>query len=132
MAKGSAARKGERRPAERDPIARVYVDVPLAHLDRTFDYQVPEHLDAAAVPGCRVRVRFAGQLVDGFLLERGETTEHVGRLAYLERVTSSEQVLSGQLAALARQVADRYGGTFLDVVRLAIPPRHARVEAEPT
>jgi hypothetical protein len=30
-----------------------------------------------------------------------------------------------------RAVADRTGGTLWDVVRLALPPRHARVEAEP-
>ena len=36
---------------------------------------------------------------------------------------------------LAREVADRYAGTLADVLRLAVPPRHARVEAaaaEPT
>nr|WP_253830558.1 primosomal protein N' [Prauserella aidingensis] len=113
-------------------MARVAVDVPLPHLDRTFDYQVPAELDARAVAGCRVRVRFAGQLVDGFLVERAATTEHRGRLAFLERVVSSEVVLTPQLATLCRAVADRYGGTFMDVARLAIPPRHATVEAEPT
>ncbi|WP_431879795.1 primosomal protein N' [Amycolatopsis sacchari] len=126
-----AARKGQQQPAAHDPIARIVVDVPLAHLDRTFDYQVPDKLDADAVPGCRVRVRFAGQLVDGFLIERAATTEHTGRLAFLERVTSSEPVLSPRLAALARTVAQRYGGTMIDVLRLAIPPRHAKAEGEP-
>ncbi|TNC23063.1 primosomal protein N' [Amycolatopsis alkalitolerans] len=126
-----AARKGRPEPAATGPIARIVVDVPLAHLDRTFDYQVPAKSDAEAVPGCRVRVRFAGQLVDGFLLERAATTEHTGRLAFLERVTSGEPVLSARLAALARTVAERYGGTMIDVLRLAIPPRHAKAEAEP-
>jgi primosomal protein N' (replication factor Y) len=124
-------RKGQQQPAANDPIARIVVDVPLAHLDRTFDYQVPDKLDEAAVPGCRVRVRFAGQLVDGFLIERAATTEHTGRLAFLERVTSSEPVLSPRLASLARTVAERYGGTMIDVLRLAIPPRHAKAEGEP-
>ncbi|MQA07602.1 MAG: primosomal protein N' [Pseudonocardiaceae bacterium] len=124
------ARKGERRPAAHLPIARVYVDVPLAHLDRPFDYQVPEQLDADAVPGCRVRVRFAGQLVDGYLVQRVSDTDHVGRLAFLERVTSPEPVLTPELAELARGVADRYAGCMVDVLRLAIPPRHAKVEAE--
>ncbi|NKQ53706.1 primosomal protein N' [Amycolatopsis sp. K13G38] len=125
------ARKGQQTPAAERPIARVIVDVPLAHLDRTFDYQVPDKLDAEAVPGCRVRVRFAGQLVDGFLLDRADTTEHTGRLAFLERVTSSEPVLDPRLASLARTVAERYGGTMIDVLRLAIPPRHAKAEGEP-
>ena len=35
------------------------MDLPLAHLDRPFDYLVPERLAAQARPGVRVRVRFA-------------------------------------------------------------------------
>lgn len=128
----TAAKKnrGQTQPAPERPIARVIVDVPLPHLDRTFDYQVPAGMRETAVAGCRVRVRFAGQLVDGFLLERADTTEHQGRLSFLERVVSSEPVLSADLASYARAVADRYGGSLIDVLRLAIPPRHAKTEEE--
>ncbi|MEW9527964.1 primosomal protein N' [Microbispora sp. NPDC049125] len=112
------------------PVARVVVDIPLPHLDRPFDYLVPTTMDAEAVPGCRVRVRFAGQLADGFLLERVAESAHQGRLAFLERVISPEAVLTPEIAGLARAVADRYAGTMSDVLRLAVPPRHARVEAE--
>ena len=125
------AKKGARRSAEVLPVARVAVDTPLSHLDRPFDYLVPAELDSDAVPGCRVRVRFAGRLVDGFLLERVAKSEHEGRLGFLERVTSPEPVLAPEIAALAREVADRYAGTLTDVLRLAIPPRHARAEAAP-
>jgi primosomal protein N' (replication factor Y) len=90
---------------------------------------VPEQLADAAVPGCRVRVRFAGQLVDGYLLGREAASEHAGRLAFLERVISPEPVLTPEIAGLARAVADRYAGTLADVLRLAIPPRHAGAES---
>lgn len=126
-----AARRGERTPAATLPVARICVDVPLAHLDRPFDYRVPAELDADAVPGVRVRVRFAGQLVDGFLLERAAESDHKGTLAYLDKVVSPEPVLGPDAAALARAVADRYGGMMIDVLRLAVPPRHARAEKEP-
>lgn len=112
-------------------MARVFVDVPLAHLDRPFDYLVPARLDGDAVPGCRVRVRFAGARVDGYVLERVAASDHGGRLTRLERVVSPEPVLAPEVAALARAVADRYAGTMADVLRLAVPPRHARVEGEP-
>src|ERR1700690_3653372 len=112
------------------PVARVAVDLSLAHLDRPFDYLVPERLAGTAVPGCRGRGRFAGQLVDGFLLSRQAASEHGGRLAYLERVVSPEAVLTPDTAGLARAVADRYAGTLADVLRLAIPPRHAATEAK--
>jgi primosomal protein N' (replication factor Y) (superfamily II helicase) len=129
--RGSRRRTAASAPVAAElPVARVAVDVPLAHLDRPFDYLVPARLAEAAVPGCRVRVRFAGQLTGGYLLERVSASDHPGRLAALERVVSPEPVLTPEIAALAREVADRYAGTLADVLRLAIPPRHARAEAE--
>jgi primosomal protein N' (replication factor Y) len=123
------ATRGAREPAPAAPVAKVCVDVPLPHLDRPFDYLVPADVDAQAVPGVRVRVRFAGQLVDGYLLSRAEASEHPGRLTLLERVVSPEPVLSAEIVALARAVARRYAGTLADVLRLAVPPRHARAES---
>lgn len=113
------------------PVARVAVDLAHAHLDRTFDYLVPDTLDATVVPGGRVRVRFAGRLVDGFVLERGDSSDHEGQLGRIERAVSDEVVLRPEVARLCRLVADRYAGTFADVVRLAVPPRHAREEKAP-
>jgi primosomal protein N' (replication factor Y) (superfamily II helicase) len=118
-------------PASSAPIARVVADVALPQLDRVFDYLVPAHLDAAAVPGGRVRVRLAGRLVDGYLLARVDSTDHEGRLGYLERA-HPEVVLTSEVARLARAVAERQGGTYADVLRLAVPPRHAAAEAEPS
>ena len=114
-----------RRPAAELPVARVAVDISLPHLDRPFDYLVPDSLAESAVAGCQVRVRFAGQLTGGFLLERRAGTDHQGKLGYLERVVAPEPVLTPEIAGLVRAVADRYGGTMADVLRLAIPPRHA-------
>lgn len=120
---------GAREQARTAPVARVLPMLGLAHLDRAFDYLIDSDADEKAVPGARVRVRFGGRRVDGFLLERVETSDHPGKLGWIERVVSPEPVLSPQLAALARAVAERYAGTMSDVVRLAIPPRHARTES---
>lgn len=112
------------------PVARLALEVSLPHLDRSFDYLVPESLSESAQPGVRVRVGFAGRAVGGFVLERLEESEHAGQLAYLSRVISPEAVLAPEIAALCRVVADRYAGTLADVLRLAVPPRHAAVESE--
>ncbi|WP_298749611.1 primosome assembly protein PriA [uncultured Serinicoccus sp.] len=114
--------------AEEDPVATVLVDTPLAHLDRPFEYAVPAELAQSARPGVRVRVRFAGRDHDGYLLTRTATAEHSGRLAPLRTVVSPEPVLTPEVLAAARAVADHYGGTLADTVRLAVPPRHARAE----
>ena len=110
------------------PVARVAVDVPLPHLDRPFDYLVPPAMDATARPGARVSVRFAGKDRSGYVLDRVATTDHQGTLTALRRVVSALPVLSPEVRDLCRAVADRYAGTFMDVVRLAVPPRHATTE----
>ena len=70
------------------------MDVSLPHLDRPFDYLVPDDLAEAAQPGARVKVRFAGKDLDGFVLERLESSDHEGKLARIRKVVSAEQVLT--------------------------------------
>ena len=60
--------------------------------------------------GSRVRVRFAGRLVDAYVLERRGQTDHDGPLAYVERAVGGEPVLTAETAALFRAVADRWAG----------------------
>lgn len=109
-------------------VVSVVLDVPLAHLDRPFDYAVPAGMAETAVPGVRVSVRFAGREVQGFVVDRRERSEHPGPLSPLRRVVSPLPVLTPDVLGLARAVADRYAGTLSDVLRLAVPPRHARAE----
>src|SRR4051794_32920840 len=124
------ARPASLTPAAERPVARVIVDTPLPHLDRLFDYLVPEEWAEVAVPGARVRVRFSGRLADGWVRERVEASAHEGRLAFLAAAVSPEPVLSPEVATLAEAVAQRWAGTVSDVLRVAIPPRQARVEAQ--
>ena len=116
--------------AEHEPIARVLPMLSVPHLDREFDYLVAAEQSDDAQPGVRVRVRFHGRLVDAFVLERRSETDHVGKLGWLDRVVSAERVLTPDVVRLVDAVAARYAGTRADVLRLAIPPRHAKVEKE--
>jgi primosomal protein N' (replication factor Y) (superfamily II helicase) len=113
-----------------EPIARVLPMLSVPHLDRDFDYLVTANQSDDAQPGVRVRIRFHGRLVDGFILERRTDTDHVGKLAWLDRVVSAEVVLTPEIRRLVGAVAARYAGTRADVLRLAVPPRHAKVERE--
>lgn len=116
------------------PVARVAVDMPLLHLDRLFDYRVTPAQAESARPGVRVRVTFAGQHRDGFVIQRIDADDlgpgtALNQLSELDRVVSDEPVLTEEIAGLVRAVADHWGGSFADVVRLAVPPRHAAAEA---
>lgn len=111
-------------------IARVLIDSPLPQLDRLFDYGVPESLRETAVPGVRVRVplRSAGRVADGFIVELADSAGFVGTLSELDSVVSPIPVLTPEVWTLARRAADRAAGNAIDIVRLAVPGRQARVE----
>ena len=113
------------------PVAAVRVDTGLAHLDRPFDYSVSPDLADAAQPGVRVKVRFAGRDRDGFVVDRLASSDAGRALTPIRAVVSPERVLSPEVLALAEAVAGRYAGQTFDVLRQAVPPRHARVEGEP-
>lgn len=118
-------------PAEQQParVAGVRIDSALPHLDRVFDYCVPPALAAQVVFGVRVRVRFAGRLMNGLVVGVGEGSSHGRQLRPIERVLGPEPVLLPEVHALAEAVAERMAGTVRDVLRAAIPPRHVRAEA---
>ncbi|MDO8120562.1 primosomal protein N' [Isoptericola sp. b490] len=116
--------------ADELPVARVLVDRPQPHLDRPFDYLVPAELADRVRAGVRVKVRFAGQDVDGWVVDRVAESEHAGRLTPLRRLVSAEVVLPTETLDLVTAVARRWAGTVADVLRLAVPPRHAAVERE--
>ncbi|SQG64753.1 primosome assembly protein PriA [Corynebacterium renale] len=117
-----------RTPATHLPVARVLPLLGLVHLDKLFDYQVAEADSEAMQPGVRVRLRFGGRLVDGLVYDRVASAEHEGNLRYVDRVISPEPVLTPVLKEIIERVAQRYGATRSDILRAAIPPRHAGAE----
>lgn len=111
-------------------VARVLIDTPLPQLDHLFDYRIPEDLRSSVAPGVRVRVplRMAGRIAEGYVVETAETTDVPGELSSIEVLVSEQRVLTAEVYALARAVADRSAGSASDVLRLAIPRRQVRVE----
>ena len=115
-------------PAARKPVARVLPLLGVAHLDRGFDYLVDESESNSAQAGVKVRIRFNGRLVDAIIVERKHDSDFGGQLRFIDRVISPFQVYPPQLSRLVEALADRYGGTCADIIRSAIPPRHAKAE----
>ncbi|CAN5552949.1 primosomal protein N' [soil metagenome] len=109
--------------------ARVVVGVAPAHLDRPFDYSVPDGMRVGV--GSQVRVVFAGRRRTGWVVDVGDEPHTAP-----ERIRALSMV-QGELAwfdeadlALYRWVADRYAAKLADVLRHALPQRLAGVEQE--
>jgi primosomal protein N' (replication factor Y) len=83
-------------------VARVALPVPA---DELFDYAVPPSLDAAARPGCRVRVRLGARTLVGIIAERAAEARFAGRLRPLEAVLDAEPALPPSLLAILREEA---------------------------
>jgi primosomal protein N' (replication factor Y) len=108
----------------------VWVDSPLPQLDRLFDYRVPEGLADGVHVGIRVRGpwRSAGRFVDAYVVDLVDSIEFTGVLSEVEAIVSTVPVLASEVAVLARKAADRAAGSAIDIVRVAVPGRQARVE----
>lgn len=109
------------------PVASVRLVGVLPHLDRPFEYAVTPDT-AAAGPGMRVRVRFSGKDTEGIVLERRAEPTTDRALAPLHRLVSDDVVVPPTMMRVCEDVAERSAGTVGDVLRLALPPRHARAE----
>ncbi len=123
---GTAAKSSSLTPTR--AVARVVLDTRLPHLDRLLDYRIPEGM--AVGPGVRVKVPLgrAQKLSTGFVVDVVQDTDYTGELAPIDQVVSEVPVLTDDLWALARAVANRQGGSAADILRLAIPQRAVRVE----
>ncbi|MCB4207563.1 primosomal protein N' [Arthrobacter sp. UM1] len=131
-----ASREGPRTPrrpapdaAEDRPYARVWIEAQVPHLDRAFDYLVPESLSADACEGAKVRLVFGGQQINGWIVSRSDEPETDRTLRPLKRVLSPHPVLSPERLELFSRIAARQMSTVADVIRVAVPPRVAAVDS---
>jgi primosomal protein N' (replication factor Y) len=107
--------------------ARVIVDVEPLHLDRPFDYAVPDGMTVG--PGHEVRVSFAGRRRNGWVVAVGSTTDaDPAQVKELVDVRGPVARFDADDLRLWRWVAHRWGGTLASVLRHAIPRRVAAAE----
>jgi len=99
----------------------------LPHLDRPFDYSIPGSLANVVTVGSRVRVRFAGRLVNAVVVQLVDESEFAGTLSPVHSAAAVAS-FTPRAIELAQSVARRYGGSLWDVLRLMAPPRVASLE----
>ncbi|WP_404409075.1 primosomal protein N' [Jeotgalibacillus malaysiensis] len=87
-------------------IASVIVDVPAKQIDRTFDYTVPDHLQAVVQRGIRVIVPFGPRKIQGFILAIKDESP-VKKLKPIEEVVDIEPVLNEELMSLSEWLTDQ-------------------------
>ena len=111
------------------PIARVWVDSGVFHLDGSFDYLIPDNLSPNVSIGSRVQVPFHGRELEALVIDRVKSSKEVG-LKAISKVLSINSAATAESIELMAAVSTRWAAHPFDVVRSAIPPRVASVDKE--
>ena len=124
---GSAAATADPTVRSTARYAQVIVDVEPAHLDRPFDYAIPDDLQVEF--GQQVAVSFSGRRRTGWIVGTSDrTTAEPARIKDLAAVRGTLPRFDHDDLHLYRWVAGRWGGTLSSVLRHALPRRVAAVE----
>jgi primosomal protein N' (replication factor Y) len=126
--KSEVFRQEETDVADNNPVAQVWVDNGVYHLDQSFDYAIPLSMDASIRIGIRVEVPFNGKSCEGLVI--GRTPGSSGKPKNIFKVVSNVPVANSTSIDLIRASARRWAAHPYDIIRSAIPPRVAAVERE--
>ncbi len=117
--------------ASEDPFVRVLVDHQVPHLDRVYEYSLPEELSDSTQVGSLVEVEFGHNLTQGIVLARSPKPESAGQLKQIRKVLSQEPYLLEQQLSLIGVASLLYGASEWDFIRSTVPPFSRQGERKP-
>lgn len=103
-------------------IAKVIVDHRSKHIDRAFDYLVPDELIQHIEIGSRVIVPFTAgnKEVEGFCVGLSETTD-AQKLKYVLRIANEASAFDEEMLPLIEWLHEKYLATYLDIIHMLVP-----------
>ena len=114
-------------PRRDSPVANIWVDSSVYHLDSTFSYLIPANLADTTFVGSSVLVPFNGREIEGVVHSFDFSPKTTG-LKSISKVIGSIPLLSEEIIELISLASLRYACHPFDLIRSAIPDRVATVE----
>lgn len=102
-------------------FAKILVDVKSKNVDKTYDYHVPDKLEALLQVGARVIVPFGPRKVMGYCLELSDHTDFKKEIKDLIRVIDIESYLNQELIDLAKYLSHKTGSVLISVLETILP-----------
>ena len=106
--------------------ADVIVDISHEKLDRSFQYRVPEEMEAEIQVGMVVSIPFGNGNRErkGYVIGLSEKPAFdLSRMKELHGICSSEETTEERLIALAAWMKNRYGSTMVQALKTVLPVR---------
>lgn len=110
-------------------IAQVMIDVDALHLDRPFDYQIPEKLLGEVKVGCQVQVKWGSRRVFGWVIKLLEQSQYEGKLGVIQRCYTVPLISEDTFKSL-RYLADKYCVPMVQLISQAVPARHLKAQQQ--
>ena len=112
-------------------IAKIVIDISHSHVDKPFDYRVPNSLEKFVQEGMRVNVFFHGALRKGVILGFKKTSRET-QLKSIESLIELTPCYSKELIDLAQMMSRKYARPLYDYLELLTPfkkriPREVRL-----
>ncbi len=103
-------------------VARVAVSAASFHIDKLYDYVVPQAMRDAAAPGMRVSVPFSkgNRHVEGVIMEMTESSDYL-KLKPIDSLLDEAPVLTVNQLKLAKWIKVRFFCTMFDAIKAMLP-----------
>ncbi len=113
--------------------ANVIIDISSEKLDKTFQYEVPEHLKQAIRIGMQVLVPFGngGRRIRGYVVGLTERAEYdPAKIKKIVQINTEGMPIESQLIGLAAWIRQNYGATMNQALKTVIPVRQKTAKKE--
>ena len=103
-------------------VARIAISKATYHIDRPYDYSIPDDYAGRVLPGMRVLVEFSryASPVEGLVLALASSSRF-DALKPVIRILDDKPVLSSKQLKLALYMREQYFCTIYDAVRTILP-----------
>ena len=101
-------------------IVKVLVELSNKNIDRTFDYIVPKDLEEKVKIGIRVKVPFASQELEGFVLEISSSSDF-SDLKEIISIVDDDIVLNEELLELGKYMQSTLLCTLISCYQAMLP-----------
>ena len=103
-------------------VAEVIVDVATYHVDRPFDYAVPQEWRELIEMGCRVKVPFGPRNVQGFIVGlKNETEVPPDKIRPITQMLDIEPVLTEEMLKMAKWLKNETICYEIDALQVMLP-----------
>ena len=101
--------------------AKVLVEIGVKNVDKTFTYIIPDKYKDKIKVGCRVKVEFGHQLLEGFAIEITNKKEDNYDLKEIKELVDTEPILTEEMLELGKKISEKTLCSLISAYQVMLP-----------